>query len=585
MLASVASQFDDFVNRSGQFGSLEFGDAGSYPSVTKLEDGVEAVPRILVVEEFPSTVTRSSNALESFRGVLLRYLATNSRVQIAMFGKERNSLDTQPPIVIIISESLLTSATASADSFTAHRLLGPEISNHPLVTIMEFNSVAYTIVGKALDIVIKKEARDSQRRRIPGPAVMRRLSAMGDVRSAVNTLEFLCARSGDNEDWSGRVAAKVKRADKDGIALTAMETKSLEMVTQREATLGMFHAVGKVVYNKRKDPGTTEPEAEPPPKPPDHLAHLNKLQVSEVNINELMNETGTDIPTFISTLHENYLLSCNGSTFLESFDNCIQSLSDSDILAPEGSVMSRASYGAAGPGKDLSHAGGLDVLRQNEISFHVTVRGILFALPTPVHRAAHPGGRSGDSFKMFYPAALRLWKPMEETDGLISLLMEHAMLGSTLDTKLAEKADAGVASWKQKANAFNVNPEEKTGSEAPRMAISRADMLFDRLPYLSNIHDTKEHDLRKVKQVTQFRGVSLPDDSASDEGGTENAIDLSAADETTDIRHTSSRKKKGRILKIGNDQGSAQHAAPNLSFGKDIPLEKLYISDDDIQDE
>ena len=32
-----------------------------------------------------------------------------------------------------------------------------------------------------------------------------------------------------------------------------MEEESLEMVTRREASLGIFHAVGKVVYNKRDE--------------------------------------------------------------------------------------------------------------------------------------------------------------------------------------------------------------------------------------------------------------------------------------------------------------------------------------------
>jgi cell cycle checkpoint protein len=584
MTASVASQFDDFVNRSGNFSSLDF-DAANLSSLdARPDDHFELSPRVLVVEEFPTNMTRSSSALEAFRGVLLRYLAMSPSASNSLFRKSATSLQTRPPVVLIISESLLSSATASADSFTAHRLLGPEITNHPLVTVMEFNTVAPTFIAKALDLVIKKEARDSQRRRIPGPVILKKLSEMGDIRSAVNAFEFLCARSADNDDWSGRVAAKTKGSNKDSVALTPMEKSSLELVTQREATLGMFHAVGKVVYNKREDPHITDPEAELPPKPPDHLAHMHKAKLSQVSIDDLMNETGTDIPTFISTLHENYVLSCSGSSFLESFDNCIGALSDSDILSPESRSMSRFGYVRSLAGNGLSHMGGIDGLRQNEISFHVAVRGLLFGLPHPVNRAAYPGGRKGDTFKMFYPASLRLWKPMEEIDSLISTLMNEVMFAGLKGAIRGKGLDKGVASWKQKNNILGATPEDEEISSIQRILASRADMLYDRLPYLSKFHISADLDMRKVKKVTQFRGADLQDEADSEEGGMEAAVDLSAADETTD-RATTSPKKGDRIISIGLDRGSGKGAALNETVNNDVQLEKLYISDDDIQDD
>ena len=115
-------------------------------------------------------------------------------------------------------------------------------------------------------------------------------------------------------------------------------------------------------------------------------------------------------------------------------------------------------------------------------------------------------------------------------------------------------------------------------------------MLFDRLPYLGKIQDTTDVDLRKVKQVTQFHGVNLQDDSetVSDEGAAETAVDLSAADETTD-RLAASPKKKDRIMRVVNDRASAQLAAASKMLmsdeNNDVKMEKLYISDDDIQDD
>ena len=584
MTTSIASQFDDFVNRSGNFGSLEFEASNSSPSDVASDHRPDLSSRVLVVEEFPTSMTRSSSALEAFRSVILRYLATSPPVSNPLFRKGESSLETRPPLVLIISESLLTSATASADSFTAHRLLGPDITNHPLVTVIEFNTVAPTYIAKALDLVIKKEARDSQRRRIPGPAVMKKLSEMGDIRSAVNALEFLCARSADNDGWGGRVAAKMKRSYKDGTALTPMEQSSLELVTQREATLGMFHAVGKVIYNKREEPQIAGPTAELPPKPPGHLEHMHKSKAPQVSVDDLMNETGTDIPTFVSTLHENYILSCNGLSFLESFDNCIDALSDSDILSPEGGSMSRISYGRGPAGNGLSYVGGIDILRQNEITFHVAVRGLLFGLPHPVNRAAYPGGRKGDTFKVFYPASLRLWKPMEENGSLISTLMDETMFAGPTGAIRGRDLGNGVASWKQKNETFGATSEDENISTTSRILASRKDMLYDRLPYLSKFHDAEGLDMRKVKQVTQFRGTRLPEEDDNEEYELEAAIDLLAANETTDGA-TTSPKKRGRIMTIAPGKVSGEGVALKKGFNSDVQLEKLYISDDDIQDD
>ena len=585
-ISSVASQFNDFLNRGGQFGSLDFGSAASTESKRTSEP---ELPRVLLVEEFPSTMTRSSTAVDSFRNVLLRYLATEFTNQPVMFSHSSNASQSQPPLVIVISESLLTSATAATDSFTAHRLLGHEISNHPKVTMMDFNAVAPTFVAKALDLVIKKEARDSQRRRIPGPALLKKLSEMGDIRSAVNALEFLCARSGDDGSWSGRVAAKSKKADKDGATLTEMEKNSIELVTQREATLGMFHAVGKVVYNKRENPQVSDPSSDPPAKPPDHLSHLARNKVSQINVDDLMNETGTDMPTFIASLHENFLLSCNGAAFAESLDDCISRLSESDLLSPDGRPSQGVSHSNAGAGRAFSPAGGLDVLRQNEIGFQVAVRGLLFALPYPVTRAGHPGGRRGDSFKMFYPSSLRLWKPMEEIDALISSTMDQpSIVGSSTSGKYGvqyEGLDGGVASWKYRSNTFASGANESSGVGIARVLASRADMVFDRLPYMNKILPDDGADIRKLRRITEFRGVNLQEGTAEEEEEeVPNGSELTTGDDVTD-RGPISPRKRARIVQSKVGRGGEEVSLTEGLLSSNVELEKLYISDDDIEDD
>ena len=374
------------------------------------------------------------------------------------------------------------------------------------------------------------------------------------------------------------------------------------MVTQREATLGMFHAAGKVVYNKREDLKVADPNAEPPPKPADHLLPLHKTKVSQVNIDELMNETGTDIPTFVATLHENYLLSCSGSDFVETFDTCIDYLSDSDILSPEGTQRTNVGSGSIGAGRAISQAGGIDMLRQNEITFQVAVRGLLFALPFPVNRGAHPGGRKGDSYKMFYPASLRLWKPTEETDSLLSLVMDqmsvlNGPVGTSHRGSNGTTSGEGVASWKQRNTSFEGQREDESlnPSAPPRTLTSRPDMLFDTLPYLARIRSRHESDMRNVKRITQFHGTNLQaDDNDNDDeldtAEVENTIDLlSAADETTDRAAAASPQKKQQrfamLLSEKRNNGPSELMLMPESNEAMQQLDKLYISDDDIQDD
>ena len=109
-------------------------------------------------------------------------------------------------------------------------------------------------------------------------------------------------------------------------------------------------------------------------------------------------------------------------------------------------------------------------------------------------------------------------------------------------------------------------------------------MLYDRLPYLSKFHGVEGLDMRKVKQVTQLRGTRLPEEEEYEGYELETAIDLSAANETTDGA-TASPKKRGRIMAIAPNKVSGEGVALKKVLNDDVHLEKLYISDDDIQDD
>ncbi len=407
---SMAGQFEEFMGRGGKFGQLDIFSSGetvqSKPEIKPLDRR----KNIILIEEFPNTFTRSSSALQSFRATILQYLASNTPPLWMM-----NNISQEPvtPVVMVISETLLTTTSASADSFTAHRLLGPEILQHPGVGIIEFNAIAPTLLAKALEVIVQKESRTSGRRKTPGPLVLKKLGEVGDIRSAIGSLEFLCLRGDIDGDWGAKVAFGKKKASKDH-AMTKMEEDSLELVTRREASLGIFHAVGKVVYNKRDEVAQVS-DVE---KLPGFLSVYSRPKRSQVAVDELIDETGTDTQTFVAALHENYILSCDAPatsfefSSMDHVNGCIDALSDSDLLCPswDGSFNSNGFGGGTG-----GQGSGGDILRQDEITFQIAVRGILFSLPNPVKRKAPERGgfrtvKTGDAYKMFYPTSLKLWR-------------------------------------------------------------------------------------------------------------------------------------------------------------------------------
>ncbi|KAK5078733.1 RFC checkpoint protein Rad17 [Lithohypha guttulata] len=503
---SGSMQFADFVTRGGDYGALPMSSTGTPISTT-------SNAHILTIEEFPASTTNNLRALESFRSALLR-AATTSNTSLSSFSKpfEPRHL---PPIVLVISETLVSSSTAFTDSFTAQRLLGPELINHPAVCVIEFNSVAPTFLSKALDLVVRKEARDSKRRRIPGPAVLQRLAEIGDIRSAINSLQFLCTR-GDNNEWSGTVATMSKRVTKSNQPLTPIEENSLKLISSRETTLDMFHAAGKVCYNKREDPRLGDPKAHPLPKPPDFLSRLHRPKVSQVDVEELLNETGTS-----------------------------------------------------------------DSLRQDEISFQVATRGVLFNLPFPVSRAAPPGAGKGAAHKMYYPVSLRLWRPIEETNGLIDLTISQLSGRATLNPGRVQDTE-GVASWRTRANTFETGPaptESDTNDAMPRADLSRDNLVLDTLPYMTRIKTAHGHDTSILQKITQLHGFNAMSEGEADD-------DESPTEQpTSTVKLTQKIESAYQTLQARRDYHHQQQQHGKKEAVEESLMEKLYIEDDDIEDD
>ena len=535
----LSAQFEDFLGRGGRFGSLHLSKSGATTHLRSSQRNGESVKtdrrKAIVMEEFPNTFMSSTQALRSFRSSTLEYLTANRPLNNPFPRQHVEAQNMIRPLIMIITETSIDSNHSARDSFTAHRLLGPDILHHLGTSVIEFNPMAPTLLTKALEMVIQKEARDSGRRRVPGLTVLQRLGEIGDVRSAIGSLEFLCLRAGDNDDWGGRVASKSRRAASS--ALTDMERAALDLISQREATLGLFHAVGKVVYNKREDPSF----ANRPSQPPDHLPQHTRLKVPDVSADTLIDETGTDPRTFIAALQENYVMSCEGHSFTDSFNNCMEALSDSDILIAE-------RVGRFGSARDTYQNMATDALRQDEIAFQSAVRGLLFALPYPVKRVAHPsrGSKKGDAHKLFYPTSMRLSRQMEEMEDLVK------RWGFQCKAKQSFR-DSGV----------------KEDLDRPNHS-TQGELILERLPYIAKIRFNRDPTLDdpEVLKIARFNGTYR----STDEDLEDDELALDALND------------KALMPPPAKPYRGAQAAQKETSrLNQDI--ERLYLSEDDIEED
>ena len=540
------AQFDEFLNRSGHFSSLEL--ASSAPPTITPEYNAEtsaSCQNVILVEELPNTFVSSSRALEQFRSSILTYLSSRSP-----FGISFERPESITPLILIITETHLNASISLSDTLTAQRLLGTTILSHPAATSIEFNPIAKTYLLKALDRVIKKEAHFSGRRRTPDLVILKKLAEQGDVRSAIGALEFLCIRSDDDKHWSGRVAGKSSQKGKQSSSvMTILGKESLEMVTQRETTLGLFHAVGKVVYNKRDDPDPNTTSVHPPAHLlPKHARH----NLPQTNIDTLIDETGADPLTFIAALHENYIPSCSGNCFLNSLDACSQILSDADVLSSEFTTRfrNRLANGSGGASEEV---------RREEIAFQVASRGLIFNLPYPVERSSgHGGGWGTAAYRFTFPTSVRLWRTKEEIE-------------------------AEIEGWRDAHSGYLSNIAAKDGIDGTRIGLETMEqLLIENLPYLTMVRrkgtataarDWESASLNKITKLGMLDIHHLTNHDDDDDDNMEGMIGNDASTHEVEKDNRSPLKKDSSLL-----------SPPAGSQVMEEPMQKLYLSEDDIED-
>lgn len=590
---SVSAQFEDFIAHAGTFGSLQItGIDEDAPAQESTQEVRKSDRTIMLLEEFPSIFGRASTGLQNFRSQVLQYLAANITSGLSSsqnpLGNRRSTC-----LVMIISESFVSNSSFH-NNFTAHRILGPEILSHPGTAMVEFNPVARTFITKALNQTLQKHSRELDTVHAPQPLVMQKLADMGDLRNAISTLEFLCSDTTSTTTASTLPTARsnprtAKRSSKPFTqAPTAEETTAISLIATRESTLGLFHAVGKVLYNKRLSPDPTSPlNTTNSPLPPEQQ---NQNPLPDFDLDILLDSTGTDTSNFLSALHENYPLSTfspNGDSeaTLDSLVSSTASLSTADTLGNFSSSERKRGGNYATAGEDL---------RQEELASHAAVRGIMHALPWPVKRqppsSAMGGVGKNEAFRMFFPADVKLWRWRVEMRDTIEFLALKALGGELFSKASATTTGYGTFSKREVDregcrywSGGNESRDLEGGQEEDSNYISIASgqsarrvMALERLPTLvkllaSTRRAFTSHYVKDIERVTHFTGIGVVQEDEFD-------------DEITDAgAPASSDSRQGRGM-----HGLAFKRGYPLALtekGQSVQLEKLVLSDDDIEDD
>ncbi|KAF8811191.1 hypothetical protein BYT27DRAFT_7221588 [Phlegmacium glaucopus] len=290
-----------------------------------------------------STPRRHIILLEDLPNIL------HARTQ-AQFHKALNSLGTCQPSSEATDERIAGgSGWNKMQIVDVRTVLSKDLLGGPYVTEIGFNPVAPTLLRKAVQALLKTHFASSSSASTIAPSkeVIDIIveSANGDIRNAIMALQF--------SSYGKHIVV-------------------LEAVTRREQSLALFHLLGKVLYNKRKDhppnPSASAKDLQKereldallkdPLKLPLHLQH-HERRTSRVDVDMLYADSPIDSSLFSLYIHQNYTQFCN------------------DIEESEG-VADWLSW--------VDSSGGEAWYQANPHQFHLITLGTLHSLPSPVIR-------------------------------------------------------------------------------------------------------------------------------------------------------------------------------------------------------
>ncbi|KAI8616528.1 Rad17 cell cycle checkpoint protein-domain-containing protein [Chytriomyces sp. MP71] len=306
---SAIQKFTDFISSARKSNPLVFGPDASPTG---------AFPRkIILVEDLPNLSHAGTRA--AFHAALRTHAFSPSTIY---------------PIILILSDSVGGGAASDGDwtarthetALTLKNLVPEDVRACSVFAKIHFNPIAPTLLIKALNRIVAEEFRGlgnsswwSQRvkpTRLQMEAIAH--SCCGDIRSALNTLQFLAV---EEVVWVGKAVGG-------SVSQGRVAGESSADIGNRDVSLIFYHALNKILVGKRlshledadKFPGSTdENDADALFVLPDHLSHHARKPLKS-NPESVFESSHVDADTFIAYLAENYT-----STFTD-IEECVMAI-------------------------------------------------------------------------------------------------------------------------------------------------------------------------------------------------------------------------------------------------------------------
>ncbi|KAI8321680.1 Rad17-domain-containing protein [Martensiomyces pterosporus] len=328
----VVRQFEDFLLRAERYSSLALSssEGGSSAVGAHRPGSRQSRGQIIIVDDLPNISHRDTR--DSFRSALMRFISIPARQSF--------------PLVIVVTDSFSTHQGLEGDGFgVGRRLSENDRSSHSEISTwcapdiipsavynssycqsIKFNPVAPTIVAKGLKRILQiRQGLGGQKNARFTPACTAAVKAIsgectGDLRSAITMLQLSQAASPTSDTSAAQKPAtgsKRRRAAPKAVDVMGEDAQKVAGEA-RHAPLDLFHALGKVLYAKREDPGAqdaTSGEAR------------GRLESSP---DEVLDRLPMDMGTFGLYVHENYTDFC---TDIDEVAQTSMHLSEADSIS------------------------------------------------------------------------------------------------------------------------------------------------------------------------------------------------------------------------------------------------------------
>ncbi|SNX83292.1 related to cell cycle checkpoint protein RAD17 [Melanopsichium pennsylvanicum] len=591
--SSFIERFTDFLSKAAKFPTLHFqaSDNNASSSLHTLDATHDIKPnRLILLEDLPNLHHLQTKLL--FQASIEQYIQQSTQLTARGFPNV--------PIVLIVTESTPRededrwagdSSTNTwreriASIIDTRTALGEIIRKNPAYTEIRFNPVAPTIIIKGLKRAIEK-APSTASENVNPKALHELLQAIaedssGDLRAAVNCLHFMGANS---KQFDIAARSKVGKKGEDG---TKAMRRLMPLVSGRESSLALFHALGKVLYNKREgdssDQGTPvkgimngDADSDPDdddtdqmqlkqrlqkamcsivqPHPTDaclsqstqYMSHLER-RPPRIAVDQLWADLPVDSVVFQMYLHQNFPQFC---TQVEQCESILEGFSSADGLSTLHESYRHSSL--------LAY-----------YSFLIVTRSTLLHLPSPVPRSGQKLGKA-------------TWWDVQKKLRSMLLDLEDAKNVEHRGSQRLVRDDATGSRFKRtKFNnpSFDPTEIEKEGRTDAGLGDESHSILFrsnpvtlltEVLPLLAKIRpagtDNKVHEMARMR--FEYAGVADMASRQLDEHET------GADDNEEDVSLNPAAARQKQDQKLGKRKESIKKEPEERE-------EQLFLSDDDI---